>query len=91
MTALVMSAICLSIGVRTPTAPVLTAVALVWAASVGIAVAVAVLLRRRRPGRLLDAEGTDLLGGGGRDWGERGDRPDRGEHGERRPWDQPEA
>ncbi|MBP0451637.1 DUF3040 domain-containing protein [Kitasatospora sp. RG8] len=91
MTALVMGAICLSIGARTPTAPVLVAVALVWAVSVGVAVGVAALLRRRRPGHLSDADGTDLLGGEGRDRGERGGRRERGEHGERRPWDQPEA
>ncbi|MFF2046011.1 hypothetical protein ACFVVX_36875 [Kitasatospora sp. NPDC058170] len=50
MTALVLSAICLSIGVRTPTAPVLTALALVWAFGVAVSVGVVVLLRRRRTG-----------------------------------------
>ncbi|MFG3055339.1 hypothetical protein ACGFZP_30930 [Kitasatospora sp. NPDC048239] len=50
MTALVLAAICLSIGVRTPTVPVLTAIALVWALGVAVSVGVIVLLRRRRTG-----------------------------------------
>ncbi|WP_395292810.1 hypothetical protein ACF9IK_03785 [Kitasatospora hibisci] len=67
MTALVMSAICLSIGVRAPTTAAVVTVAVVWAASVGIAFGVAVVLRRRRPG----AEGGSA--GGGRTDGDRAD------------------
>ncbi|MET8628002.1 hypothetical protein ABZW30_30395 [Kitasatospora sp. NPDC004669] len=77
LTALVMTAICLSIGVRTPTTAVLTALGVVWAASVAAAVATSELLRRRRGTRR--AESVDP------------DRPDREEGRERRPWDRPEA
>ncbi|MEV7927836.1 hypothetical protein [Kitasatospora sp. NPDC088779] len=87
LTALVMSAICLSIGVRTPTTAVLTALGLVWAASVAAAIATSALLRRRAAGR---GEGRDRAAG--RDRGEhRAAPPDRDERRERRPWDQPEA
>ncbi|MEV7778347.1 hypothetical protein [Kitasatospora sp. NPDC088351] len=82
LTALVMSAICLSIGVRTPTVPVLTALGVVWAASVAVAAAAAVLLRRRTASR--DRREDDAYG---RSAGP-GERP---EPPERRPWDQPEA
>ncbi|MEU6233948.1 hypothetical protein [Kitasatospora sp. NPDC047058] len=85
MTALVMSVICLSVGVRTPTTPVLVAVALVWALSVAAAVGAAALLRRRRPGRSAELGEIDLLGGDDRT------RRPRRDRGERRPWDQPEA
>ncbi|MFD0399540.1 hypothetical protein ACFVHI_15870 [Kitasatospora sp. NPDC127121] len=87
LTALVMSAICLSIGVRTPTTAVLTALGVVWAASVAAAIATSALLRRRAAGR---GEGRDQAAG--RDRGERrAAPPDRDERRERRPWDQPEA
>ncbi|MFJ3216435.1 hypothetical protein ACIPLC_10995 [Kitasatospora sp. NPDC086801] len=82
LTALVMSAICLSIGVRTPTTAVLTALGVVWAASVVAAIATSALLRRRA-GR---GEGRDRDGGQ-----RRAEPPDRDERRERRPWDQPEA
>ncbi|MFJ2581595.1 hypothetical protein [Kitasatospora aureofaciens] len=75
LTALVMTAICLSVGVRTPTVAVLTALGVVWAASVTVAVAATLLLRRRAAARH-----SDPL-----------DRPDRPEGRERRPWDQPEV
>ncbi|MER6397314.1 hypothetical protein ACFWA9_34045 [Kitasatospora sp. NPDC059973] len=89
MTALVMSAICLSIGVRTPTVPVLTAVVLVWTVSVAVAAVVALLLRRRRRAAGIPPEG--LLGGDRPDGRERPDGRDRPEGRERRPWDRPEA
>ncbi|MFF1905220.1 hypothetical protein [Kitasatospora sp. NPDC058218] len=88
MTALVMSAICLSIGVRTPTVPVLIAVVLVWTISVGVAAVVAVLLRRRRAG---GPHPADLLDGDRPEGRDRPDGRDRPEGRERRPWDQPEA
>ncbi|MFJ9693821.1 DUF3040 domain-containing protein [Kitasatospora sp. NPDC101183] len=81
LTALVTTAICLSIGVRTPTTAVLTALGVVWAASVAAAVVASELLRRRRGGRR--AEATDP-----RDWPEPGEHRERRE---RRPWDRPEA
>ncbi|MFI6154856.1 DUF3040 domain-containing protein [Kitasatospora sp. NPDC051170] len=93
LTALVTTAICLSIGVRTPTTAVLTALGVVWAASVTAAVVASELLRRRRR-----AEATDP-----RDWPqprENRERRENREHREnrerrdrreRRPWDRPEA
>ncbi|MFJ8622542.1 DUF3040 domain-containing protein [Kitasatospora sp. NPDC093550] len=51
LTALVMSAICLSVGVRTPTTAVLAALGVVWAATVAAAVATSELLRRRGAAR----------------------------------------
>ncbi|MFJ9951677.1 hypothetical protein [Kitasatospora sp. NPDC091207] len=86
MTALVMSAICLSIGVRTPTAPVLTAVVLVWTLSVAVAVVVAVLLRRRTAG----AHPAGHVDGGGPEGRDRAEGRERPDGRERRPWDQPE-
>ncbi|MBO1419429.1 DUF3040 domain-containing protein [Streptomyces sp. FH025] len=77
LTALVMTAFCLSIGARTPTTAVLTALGVVWAASVAAAVAASELLRRR------SARRADLPDGA--------ERPDHREGRERRPWDQPEA
>ncbi|MEU9080042.1 hypothetical protein ACFYUY_35680 [Kitasatospora sp. NPDC004745] len=77
-TALLMAAICLTVGVRTPTAAVLIALGVVWTASVAVAMAVAALLRRRAAGR----EPGD---------GSAARPPDRDERRERRPWDQPEA
>ncbi|MGW3040293.1 hypothetical protein ACWC9T_09635 [Kitasatospora sp. NPDC001159] len=77
LTALVMTAICLSIGVRTPTTAVLTALGVVWAASVAAAVATSELLRRRHGTRRPESVFPD--------------RPDREERRERRPWDRPEA
>ncbi|MGW2377851.1 MULTISPECIES: hypothetical protein [Kitasatospora] len=50
LTVLVMTSICLGIGVRTPTTAVLVALGVVWAASVTAAVAATELLRRRRGG-----------------------------------------
>ncbi|MFF2145595.1 hypothetical protein [Kitasatospora sp. NPDC058190] len=78
LTALVMTAICLSIGVRTPTTAVLIALGVVWTASVAAAVATAELLRRRRRG----ASGAEPVDP---------DREERRERRERRPWDRPEA
>lgn len=75
VTALVMTAICLSVGVRTPTVAVLTALGVVWAASVAVAAAAAVLLRRRAGTRRHDPF----------------DRPDGPKGRERRPWDKPEV
>ncbi|WP_406194323.1 DUF3040 domain-containing protein [Kitasatospora sp. NBC_01560] len=90
MTALVMSAICLSIGVRAPTTAALVTVALVWALSVAVSVGVAVLLRRRRPARPDAWDGPDHPGAG-RPPREGRERGPRGEHGEPRGWDRPEA
>ncbi|MEU8510524.1 hypothetical protein AB0C76_02890 [Kitasatospora sp. NPDC048722] len=78
LTALVMTAICLSVGVRTPTVAVLTALGVVWAASLAVAAAAAVLLRRRAGARRRDPL-------------DRPDGPDRPEGRERRPWDKPEV
>ncbi|MFF4815843.1 hypothetical protein ACFY2K_14800 [Kitasatospora sp. NPDC001309] len=99
LTVLVMTSICVGIGVRTPTTAVLTALGVVWAASVAASVAATALLRRRRaPGR-----GDGVVGGAapdredGRDRRERRDRGEGRERGdgrdgrERRPWDRPEA
>ncbi|MFH8384564.1 hypothetical protein ACH4E7_27085 [Kitasatospora sp. NPDC018058] len=80
LTALVMTTICLSIGVRTPTTAVLTALGVVWAASVAAAVATSELLRRRRGTRRAESVDPD-----------RPDREERRERRERRPWDRPEA
>ncbi|MFI9365080.1 DUF3040 domain-containing protein [Kitasatospora sp. NPDC053057] len=55
LTVLVMTSICLGIGVRTPTTGVLIALGVVWAASVAAAVAATELLRRRRGGRQTEA------------------------------------
>lgn len=84
LTVLVTTAICLSIGVRTPSAAVLTALGVVWAASVAAAVVAAELLRRRRGART--GEVTDP-----RDWPQPREHRERRERRERRPWDQPEA
>ncbi|MER6301662.1 hypothetical protein ABT247_19165 [Kitasatospora sp. NPDC001539] len=54
LTAVVMTAFCLSIGVRTPTTAVLVALGVVWTASVAAAVAASELLRRRRGTRGAD-------------------------------------
>ncbi|MGW2250866.1 DUF3040 domain-containing protein [Kitasatospora sp. NPDC001660] len=78
VTALVMTGICLSVGVRTPTVAVLAALGVVWSASLAVAVAAAVLLRRRAGARR-------------RDPFDRPDGPDRPEGRQRRPWDQPEV
>ncbi|GAB7186896.1 hypothetical protein ATKI12_6727 [Kitasatospora sp. Ki12] len=77
LTALVMTAICLGVGVRTPNTAVLVALGVVWAATVSAAVATSELLRRRsasRSGRAVVAEPEE--------------HPERRE---RRPWDRPEA
>ncbi|MFB6889565.1 hypothetical protein ACFCX4_09660 [Kitasatospora sp. NPDC056327] len=102
MTALVMSAVCLSIAVRKPTAAVAVASAVIWVGSVALASAVAALLRRRRRrrGEPVDGlpddghrehrggwwQGEPTDGGGGREQAR-----DRQERRERRPWDHPEA
>ncbi|WP_153471137.1 hypothetical protein [Streptomyces kaniharaensis] len=54
LTALVMTAICLSVGLRTPTVAVAIALSVVWAASVTVAAAATVLLRRRSGARHRD-------------------------------------
>ncbi|MFJ6618800.1 hypothetical protein ACIQOW_14640 [Kitasatospora sp. NPDC091335] len=79
LTALVMTVICLGVGVRTPTTAVLVALGVVWTATVAAAVATAELLRRRSAARrrVEPADPEDL--------GERRERR------ERRPWDRPEA
>ncbi|MER7578591.1 DUF3040 domain-containing protein [Kitasatospora sp. NPDC097691] len=77
LTVLVMTAICLGVGARTPTTAVLAALSVVWAATVAAAVATSELLRRRsasREGRIEAAEAEE-----------------RRERRERRPWDRPEA
>ncbi|MEU9041711.1 MULTISPECIES: DUF3040 domain-containing protein [unclassified Kitasatospora] len=77
LTALVMTAICLSVGVRTPTTAVLAALGVVWAATVAAAVATSELLRRRSASRAGRAETA---------------APEEPrERRERRPWDRPEA
>ncbi|MGW4891618.1 DUF3040 domain-containing protein [Kitasatospora sp. NPDC004240] len=43
-----MTAICLSVGARTPTAPVITAVTVVWTVTVALSIGVTVVLRRKR-------------------------------------------
>ncbi|MGA5820078.1 hypothetical protein ACPC54_19700 [Kitasatospora sp. NPDC094028] len=86
LTALVMTAICLSIGVRTPTTAVLAALGVVWAASVAAAVAASALLRRRAGRRPAAPESEE-----GREQRERGEQGERKEGRERRPWDRPEA
>ncbi|MFH9352540.1 DUF3040 domain-containing protein [Kitasatospora sp. NPDC017646] len=58
LTVLVMTSICLGIGVRTPATSVLVALGVVWAASVAASVAATELLRRRRGDR---AEAADPL------------------------------
>ncbi|MFD8706337.1 DUF3040 domain-containing protein [Kitasatospora sp. NPDC059648] len=77
LTVLVMTSICLGIGVRTPTTAVLIALGVVWAASVAGAVAATELLRRRGGSR----------GSGFADPA----REERHERRERRPWDRPDA
>ncbi|MFJ9774576.1 hypothetical protein ACIRVF_25605 [Kitasatospora sp. NPDC101157] len=77
LTVLVMTSICLGIGVRTPTTSVLVALGVVWAASVAGAVAATELLRRRRGSG--GAASADPLG------------EERRERRDRRPWDRPEA
>ncbi|MFF4380755.1 DUF3040 domain-containing protein [Kitasatospora sp. NPDC001547] len=79
LTALVMTVICLGVGVRTPVTSVLVALGVVWVATVAAAVATAELLRRRRaahggPGPVDPAQARE-----------------RRERRERRPWDRPEA
>ncbi|WP_344330726.1 hypothetical protein [Kitasatospora putterlickiae] len=101
MTALVMSAICLSVAVRKPTAVMAIATALVWAGSVVLAAVISVLLRRHRRRRAETADGLPDGGPGGfrepRSRGWPGEPTDGGDHGEerrdgrdRRPWDHPE-
>ncbi|MFE7190164.1 hypothetical protein [Kitasatospora sp. NPDC057541] len=107
MTALVMSAVCLSVAVRKPTAAVAIASAAVWIGSVLMAAALSTVLRRRRRARV-EETADDLLDGGYRgprargwpgeptDGGDRpGDHPegrrDRQDGRERRPWDYPET
>ncbi|MEV7773592.1 DUF3040 domain-containing protein [Kitasatospora sp. NPDC086791] len=77
LTALVMTAICLGVGVRTPTTAVLAALGVVWAATVAAAVATSELLRRRSASRAGRAEAAEL--------------EEPRERRERRPWDRPEA
>ncbi|MFG2907903.1 hypothetical protein ACGF13_22915 [Kitasatospora sp. NPDC048286] len=79
LTALMMTAICLGVGVRTPAPAVLVALGVVWAATVAAAVAASELLRRRRTAR----GAAGLI-----DPAEAGERRERRE---RRPWDRPEA
>ncbi|MFE4517942.1 DUF3040 domain-containing protein [Kitasatospora sp. NPDC056783] len=82
VTALVATAICLGVGVRTPVTSVLVALGVVWAATVAAAVATSELLRRHgaarggRPEPVAPAEPRER---------------DRRERRERRPWDRPEA
>ncbi|MEV6977037.1 hypothetical protein [Kitasatospora sp. NPDC093806] len=64
MTALAMSALCLSVAVRRPTATVLVAVTAVWVGSVGLAAGLSALLHRRRRARV-DADGAPDGGRGG--------------------------
>ncbi|MEU6972144.1 hypothetical protein AB0A71_31365 [Kitasatospora aureofaciens] len=82
LTVLVMTSICLSIGMRTPTTAVLVALGVVWSASVAASVAATELLRRRRGAGRAEPDGP-----AGEERRERRpwDRP------ERRPWDRPEA
>ncbi|WP_158834867.1 DUF3040 domain-containing protein [Streptomyces sp. NRRL S-350] len=77
VTALVMTAICLGVGARTPTTAVLTALGVVWAASVAAAVATAELLRRRGTSRERRARTAPP--------------EEQRERRDRRPWDRPEA
>ncbi|MFF2545662.1 hypothetical protein ACFVUY_24225 [Kitasatospora sp. NPDC058063] len=79
LTALVMTAICFGVGARTPATAVLVALGVVWAATVGAAVAASELLRRRREARsgVAPADPTEFR--------------ERRERRERRPWDRPEA
>ncbi|MEV7598397.1 hypothetical protein AB0O91_13565 [Kitasatospora sp. NPDC089797] len=86
LTVLVMTSLCVGIGVRTPATAVLTALGVVWAATVAASVAATVLLRRRRGAR--GAGGVDPDPGGRP---ERRERREPGEGRERRPWDRPEA
>ncbi|MER7708601.1 hypothetical protein ABTX81_37695 [Kitasatospora sp. NPDC097605] len=101
MTALVMSAICLSVAVRKPTVTMAIATAVVWVGSIALAAGVSAVLRRRRRGRVETAD--DLLDGGYREPRTRGwpgeptdgggpgeERRDRQDRRERRPWDHPE-
>ncbi|MFJ9443374.1 DUF3040 domain-containing protein [Kitasatospora sp. NPDC101235] len=76
LTALVMTAICLGVGVRTPVTAVLVALGVVWVATVTAAIATSELLRRRRAAR----SPTDAA-----------DPAQTRERRERRPWDRPEA
>ncbi|QEU98241.1 DUF3040 domain-containing protein [Streptomyces viridifaciens] len=78
LTVLVMTSICLGIGMRTPTTAVLVALGVVWAASVA---ATELLRRRRGAGRAEPAGPAREERRERRPW----DRP------ERRPWDRPEA
>ncbi|MEU8923058.1 DUF3040 domain-containing protein [Kitasatospora sp. NPDC048545] len=77
LTILVMTAICLGVGARTPTPAVLAALGMVWAATVAAAVATSELLRRRSASRSGRAEAAELQ--------------EPRERRERRPWDRPEA
>ncbi|MFF7454272.1 hypothetical protein [Kitasatospora sp. NPDC008115] len=101
MTALVMSAICLSVAVRKPSAVMAVATAAVWVGSVVLAAGVSALLRRHRRGRAGTAD--DLPAGGYREPRSRGwpgeptdggddreGRRDGRDRRERRPWDYPE-
>ncbi|WP_380281807.1 hypothetical protein [Kitasatospora purpeofusca] len=101
MTALVMSAICLSVAVRKPTATVAIASAVVWIGSVALAAGLSALLRHHRRGRAETAD--DLLDDGFREpgprirpgeppngGGRREERRDRQDRRDRRPWDYPE-
>ncbi|MEV7186144.1 hypothetical protein [Kitasatospora sp. NPDC093102] len=76
LTVLVMTAICLGVGVRTPVTAVLVALGVVWVATVAAAIAASELLRRRRTAR----GRTDAA-----------DPAETRERRERRPWDRPEA
>ncbi|MFE4976533.1 DUF3040 domain-containing protein [Kitasatospora sp. NPDC056651] len=82
LTALVMTAVCLGVGVRTPATSVLVALGVVWAATMAAAVATSELLRRRGAAHGGHPEPVDPA-----------EPPlrDRRERRERRPWDRPEA
>ncbi|WP_316525809.1 DUF3040 domain-containing protein [Kitasatospora brasiliensis] len=84
VTALVMTAICLGVGVRTPVTSVLVALGVVWAATVAAAVATSELLRRRGAAHGGHPEPVDPTETRDRD-------QERRERRERRPWDRPEA
>ncbi|MFB7471462.1 hypothetical protein [Kitasatospora sp. NPDC056184] len=101
MTALVMSAVCLSVAVRKPTATVAIASAVVWVGSVALAAGLSALLRHHRRGR--EETVDDLLDDGYREprrrgrpgeppgsGGRREERRDRQDRRDRRPWDYPE-
>ncbi|MGW3180152.1 DUF3040 domain-containing protein [Kitasatospora sp. NPDC001119] len=80
LTALVMTMICLGVGLRTPATAVLVALGVVWAATVAAAFAASELLRRRRRAGRGRTEAVDPA-----------EARERRERRERRPWDRPEA